>query len=125
MDAVSLIGIDLGKHFFHVHGQDRQGRALLRKKCSREQLMVFFANFQRCTVAMAACAGGASHGTAACRFRPRSQADLAAVRQAFRQGQQERFHRRRSDLRSGITSFDGLCDAQDGRKADTQRPAPG
>lgn len=27
MQDVTLIGIDLGKHSFHVHGQDRQGKA--------------------------------------------------------------------------------------------------
>lgn len=29
MDSVTLIGIDLGKHSFHLHGQDKQGRGLL------------------------------------------------------------------------------------------------
>ena len=32
MENVMLIGIDLGKHSFHVHGQDRQGKTLLRKR---------------------------------------------------------------------------------------------
>lgn len=57
MENVTLIGIDLGKHTFHVHGQDRQGKALLRKKFSRQQLIEFFAKFHRCTVVMEACAG--------------------------------------------------------------------
>jgi transposase len=57
MQNVTLIGIDLGKHNFHVHGQDRQGKALLRKKFSRKQLIEFFATFQACTVVMEACAG--------------------------------------------------------------------
>lgn len=57
METVTLIGIDLGKHSFHVHGQDRQGRALLRKKLSRKQLIEFLANFHSCTVVMEACAG--------------------------------------------------------------------
>ena len=57
MQDVTLIGIDLGKHSFHVHGQDRQGKALLRKKFSRKQLIEFLANFHPCTVAMEACAG--------------------------------------------------------------------
>ena len=35
MESVMLIGIDLGKNSFHVHGQDRQGKTLLRKKFSR------------------------------------------------------------------------------------------
>jgi transposase len=57
MQDVTLIGIDLGKHSFHVHGQDRHGKALLRKKFSRKQLTEFFATFHCCTVVMEACAG--------------------------------------------------------------------
>jgi len=57
MQDVTLIGIDLGKHSFHVHGQDRQGKALLRKKFSRKQLIEFLTTFHACTVVMEACAG--------------------------------------------------------------------
>lgn len=57
MQDVTLIGIDLGKHSFHVHGQDRNGKALLRKKFSRKQLIEFLAKFHSCTIAMEACAG--------------------------------------------------------------------
>lgn len=32
MDTVSLIGVDLGKHCFHLHGQDASGRMVFRKK---------------------------------------------------------------------------------------------
>lgn len=32
MQDVTLIGIDLGKHAFHLHGQDRAGKAVFRKK---------------------------------------------------------------------------------------------
>jgi len=57
MQDVTLIGIDIGKHSFHVHGQDRHGRALLRKKFGRKQLIEFLAKFHACTVVMEACAG--------------------------------------------------------------------
>lgn len=57
MQDVTLIGIDLGKHGFHVHGQDQHGKALLRRKFDRKQLITFLANFQRCTIVMEACAG--------------------------------------------------------------------
>ncbi|MFM0140928.1 IS110 family RNA-guided transposase [Caballeronia grimmiae] len=57
MNDVTLVGIDLGKHSFHLHGQDRRGRAVFRKKLTRKQLMLFFSNFPRCTVVMEACAG--------------------------------------------------------------------
>src|SRR5438094_8499880 len=57
MQDITLIGIDLGKHSFHVHGQDRYGKALLRKKFSRKQLVEFLAKFHACTVVMESCAG--------------------------------------------------------------------
>jgi transposase len=57
MQDATLIGIDLGKHSFHLHGQDRHGKGLLRKKFSRKQLIDFLANYPRCTIVMESCAG--------------------------------------------------------------------
>ena len=57
MQDVTLIGIDLGKHTFHLHAQDRAGHAVWRKKCNRSQLMILLANTPPCTVVMEACAG--------------------------------------------------------------------
>lgn len=31
MSESALIGIDLGKHTFHLHGQDKSGREVFRK----------------------------------------------------------------------------------------------
>ena len=42
MQSVTLVGIDLGKHSFHLHGQDRHGKAVFRKKMNRKQLFEFF-----------------------------------------------------------------------------------
>lgn len=44
MSDVALIGIDLGKHSFHLHGQDKIGREVFRRKSSRQQMMRFFGN---------------------------------------------------------------------------------
>ncbi|BBE09005.1 Transposase [Mycoavidus cysteinexigens] len=57
MDKVTLIGIDLGKTSFHLHGQDKAGRMMFRKKVTRKQLLTFFSNFHSITVVMEACAG--------------------------------------------------------------------
>ncbi|MGH8448122.1 IS110 family transposase [Pseudomonas sp.] len=57
MNDAALIGIDIGKHSFHLHGQDKAGREVLRKKCSRQQMMRFFSNHPACVVVMEACAG--------------------------------------------------------------------
>lgn len=45
MDDVTFVGIDLGKHSFHLHGQDAKGKAVFRKELSRKQLIEFFATF--------------------------------------------------------------------------------
>jgi transposase len=57
MQNVTLVGIDLGKHSFHLHGQDRHGKAVFRKKVTRKQLNEFFARLDACVVVMEACAG--------------------------------------------------------------------
>ena len=38
MEDVTLVGIDLGKHSFHLHGQDRHGKAVFRKKIITQPL---------------------------------------------------------------------------------------
>ena len=57
MNEVTLIGIDLGKHSFHLHAQDAAGRMVFRKKLSRQQLLRTLAKVPSCRVVMEACAG--------------------------------------------------------------------
>jgi transposase len=57
---VTLVGIDLAKNSFHVHGVDAQGKAVFSKKLSRGKLGAFVAKLPACTVAMEAC-GSAHH----------------------------------------------------------------
>lgn len=42
---------------FQVHGADASGRAVLRKKLRRDQVLAFFGHLPRCVVAMEACGG--------------------------------------------------------------------
>lgn len=55
--ATKIIGIDLAKTVFQLHGADDQGRATVRKRLSRSQLKEFIANHPRVIVAMEACSG--------------------------------------------------------------------
>jgi len=57
MDEVALVGIDLGKNVFHLHGQDRAGLQVFRKKVARARLFDFCNGLPRCTIAMEACGG--------------------------------------------------------------------
>ena len=52
-----IIGIDLGKQWFHLIGLDRDGAIVLRKKFTRSQLRAFAATTPRSMVAMEACGG--------------------------------------------------------------------
>jgi transposase len=53
---VTIIGIDLAKRSFQVHGATADGSVAFRKKLSRTQLLPFLAAQRRCIVAMEACA---------------------------------------------------------------------
>lgn len=57
MNTTAIIGIDLGKHSFHVHCQDQHGKAILRKKFTRSKLFEFLATMPTTCVVMEACAG--------------------------------------------------------------------
>lgn len=50
------LGIDLTKSVFQVHGADRSGPVVFRKKLRRDQVLSFFSMLPRCVVAMEACA---------------------------------------------------------------------
>src|SRR5260370_10686463 len=51
------IGIDLGKTVFHLVGLNLRGEVVVRKKCSRKQLLQFTANLKVELIGMEACGG--------------------------------------------------------------------
>jgi transposase len=51
------VGIDLGKTVFHLVGLDSTGRVVIRKKCSRKQLLAFSANLEVKLIGMESCSG--------------------------------------------------------------------
>ena len=52
MGEVSIIGVDLAKNVFQVHGAAADGSVLFRKKLSRPQFTRFVAVQPTCLVAM-------------------------------------------------------------------------
>jgi transposase len=56
MGQATIIGLDLGKQVFQVHGATSDGRVALRKKLSRGQVLAFFTGLPTFVVAMEACA---------------------------------------------------------------------
>lgn len=54
---IKVIGLDLAKNVFQVHGVDGSGRALLRRQLKRREVCDFFARLQPVLVGMEACGG--------------------------------------------------------------------
>ena len=54
--SYSIVGLDLAKRAFQVHAARDDGSVVLRRKLSRGQVLAFFAELPKCTVAMEACA---------------------------------------------------------------------
>jgi transposase len=51
-----MIGIDLAKHVFQLHGAAADGTLLFRRRLRREKLLDFLAAQPSCVVALEACA---------------------------------------------------------------------
>ena len=56
MEQVNMIGIDLAKNSFQLHGAGADGSVSFRKKLSRGRVLDFLASQASCVVAMEACA---------------------------------------------------------------------
>ena len=60
MGEATIIGVDLAKNVFQLHGATADGAVVFGKKLSRPQFQRFMSGHPRCVVAMEAC-GGAYH----------------------------------------------------------------
>ena len=56
MGEVSTIGLDIAKSVFQVHGVDRDGTVVIRRRLGRAKVLEFFALLPPCLVGMEACA---------------------------------------------------------------------
>lgn len=59
MVKISIVGIDLAKNVFQVHGEDAEGRPLFNKALSRVKFKPWLNTLPLCTIVMEAC--GSSH----------------------------------------------------------------
>ena len=56
--AITMIGLDTAKSVFQIHGTDSAGRAQLKRKLRRPELIPFFEKQPVCTVIIEACGAG-------------------------------------------------------------------
>ncbi len=61
-DKVIAIGIDLAKNIVSVHGQNEQGKGVLKKSLKPAAMFELLATLEPCKIGMEACSG--AHDTA-------------------------------------------------------------
>ncbi|WP_298627066.1 transposase [uncultured Legionella sp.] len=54
---INVLGIDIAKNIFQLHGADKNGKKLLKKRIERTQLTEYVANLPQCTIVMESCGG--------------------------------------------------------------------
>jgi len=52
---ISVLGIDLAKRVFQLHGVDESGEMVIRRKVTRAKLLQTIAQLSPCLIAMEAC----------------------------------------------------------------------
>ena len=57
MDEVSVVGLDLAKNVFQVHGVGKDGQIVVRRQLRRAQMLGYFKALPPVLVGMEACAG--------------------------------------------------------------------
>jgi len=55
MKDIKVLGIDLAKNVFQLHGTNAKGKCVLRKRLSREKLAEFVAQINPCIIGIEAC----------------------------------------------------------------------
>ncbi len=52
---VSVMGIDLAKNVFQLHGVNECGEVVIRKQIKRAQMLSYFARLSPCLIGMESC----------------------------------------------------------------------
>jgi transposase len=55
LSSVTVVGLDIAKNVFQVHGVDGAGAVVVAKPVRRGQLLRFFASLPSCLVGIEAC----------------------------------------------------------------------
>ena len=54
MREVKTIGLDLAKNVFQLHGADKYGKTVFKRRLTRKKVIPFLVNIPECLVAMEA-----------------------------------------------------------------------
>ena len=58
MNSISVIGLDIAKRVFQIHGIDESGAVVVRRQLRRGQMLGYFAGLSPCLIGLEACATG-------------------------------------------------------------------
>ena len=57
MSTIKILGIDLGKTYFHLIGRNDREDTVFQKKFTRTKLLEYLAQLAPCRIAFEACGG--------------------------------------------------------------------
>ena len=55
--TIETLGVDIAKNVFQLHGVNRNGRVVLKRRVMRDELLKVIAQIDRCTIVLEACTG--------------------------------------------------------------------
>ncbi len=58
MEQIAVVGLDIAKSVFQVHGVDGDGEVVVRRRLRRSRVLPFFATVEPCRIGVEACATG-------------------------------------------------------------------
>ena len=56
MEQIKIVGLDIAKSVFQVHGIDGDGEVVVRRRLKRSRVLPFFASLEPCRIGIEACA---------------------------------------------------------------------
>jgi transposase len=101
VQSISIIGLDIAKSVFQVHGVDAAGQVVMRHQLRRRYVPAFFQKLPPCLVGDRGLRLITSLVPRAASAGAYGAVDAAGLCEALRQAAEERHHRRGGDLRGG------------------------
>jgi hypothetical protein len=103
--SIAMIGLDTAKSVFQVHGVNETGKAELKRKPRRSELIPFFEKLEACTGRHRGVRCSPSLGPDPVQSWTRGKTDRARASQTLREkAQEERPNQRSSTLRGRIAA---------------------
>ena len=115
MVETTIIGLDIAKQIFQVHGVSADGEITVRRRLRRSEVLGFFGGLARCIVGLEACGGSHFWAREIAAFGHDVRLIPTGLCEALREAWQDGRSRRRGHMRSGSAANDALRPNQVGR----------